>query len=88
MDEQIELGFVDIPKNYLKLSEKQKNMLADRMIDTVLTFIERELQQLPEVNRMDFLQQVLDSSIKTNVEHELYEIAAVFQRCKERINEA
>ena len=87
MDEEVELGYVDIPANYLKLEDKQKDVLADRMIDTVLMFIEKQLEPIPYVNRMDFLEQVLDSSIQTNVENEMYEIAAVFQRCKKRLNE-
>jgi hypothetical protein len=87
LDEEVELGYVDIPANYLKLEDKQKDVLADRMIDTVLMFIEKQLEPIPYVNRMDFLEQVLDSSIQTNVENEMYEIAAVFQRCKKRLNE-
>lgn len=86
MDEKIEIGAVDIPSNYIKLTEKEKNLIADKMIVNVLKLIEYQLRPLPHINRITFLEQVLESSIQSNVEDEMYEVAAIFMRCKQRLN--
>jgi hypothetical protein len=82
--EHIELGFIDIPMEYNKFTEEKKIIIINKIIDTLLLHIDRDLD--PMYNRIDFLNEVLDSSIMTNEEEEQYEICSVLLDCKKQLN--
>lgn len=86
--EQIELGWIDIPVNYPTFSEKKKVVLCDNLIDNLLTYIDKELEYSPHINRITFLNEVLESSLQSNIDLELYEVAQVIYDCKKRLNDA
>jgi hypothetical protein len=86
--EQIEIGFVDIPVKYPTFTRKKKNIVCDNLIDNLLTYIDKELESLPHINRITFLNEILESSLQSNVDLELYEVAQVIFDCKKRLNEA
>lgn len=86
--EQIEIGYIDIPIHYPTFSKRKKNIVCDNLIDHLLTYIDKELESAPHINRITFLNDVLDSTLQTNVEMELYEVAQVIYDCKKRLNEA
>lgn len=85
--EKVELGFIDIPIKYPKFTQEQKNVLCDRLIDSLLMTIDKELQPLPHINRITFLEELIDCSIESNLENESYEVCAVLRDCKLRLNE-
>jgi hypothetical protein len=85
--EQIELGWVDIPVAYPTFSKKNKIILCDNLIDKLLTYIDKELEHAPYINRITFLNEVLDSSLQSNVDMECYEVAQVIYDCKKRLND-
>jgi hypothetical protein len=86
--EQIDLGWIDIPVNYPTFSEKKKVILCDNLIDHLLTYIDKELDHAPYINRITFLNEILDSSLQSNVDLECYEVAQVIYDCKKRLNDA
>jgi hypothetical protein len=85
---QIDLGFIDIPVSYPTFSKKQKGIVCDNLIDHLLIYIDKELESVPHINRITFLNEILESSLQSNVDLELYEVAQVIYDCKKRLNEA
>lgn len=82
---QIDYGWVDIPKDYPTFSDKQKKAICNKLIDTLLTEIDKELD--PTINRITFLNEVFESSIITNEELELYEVCQVLRDCRNSLND-
>lgn len=83
--EQVEIGWVDIPISYSTFTNKNKIKICDKLIDSLLFYIDKELD--PTINRITFLEEVLDSTLETNVDLELYEVAQVIHDCKKRLND-
>lgn len=84
--EQIDIGYIDIPKEYCTLDAEGKQVICDKIIDILLLQLDRNL--LPEINRIDFLDEVLESSLITNEEQENFEVCQVISDCRKRLNEA
>ena len=80
-----EIGYVDIPKDYCEFNKKQKRALCNKLIDMLLTTIDRELD--PVINRITFLDEVLESSIISNEELEQYEICECLKDIRTILNE-
>jgi hypothetical protein len=86
MEERFDIGVIHIPVDYLLFDKETKQMVCDKIIDTLLIHIDRQLD--PEYNRIDFLLDVIESSIITNIEDEHYEMCQIMEDCKTRLNEA
>jgi hypothetical protein len=84
-NEHIELGEIDIPKEYAKFNDKQKKAICYKLIDTLLYDIDRYLD--PKFNRITFLEDVLKSSLMTNEELENFEVAQVLLDCLKHLND-
>ena len=76
---------MDIPKNYSKYTEEEKKTICNKLIDILLFHIDRELS--PEYNRITFLDEVLESSLISNEQMELYEVCEVLCDCRKMLNE-
>ena len=85
MKDKIEVGYIDIPINYINFTNKQKNIVCENIVDVLYKYIDKELE--PTINRLEFLDDVFDSTLDTNVEQENYEVAAVIRDCRKLINE-
>lgn len=83
--EQVEFGWIDVPMNYNTFTDRQKKALCNRIIDTLLRVIDKDLD--PTINRITFLDEVLESSLISNEESELYEICEVLLDCRKMLNE-
>jgi hypothetical protein len=83
--DHIELGYIDIPKNYFKYNSTMKRDVCDNILDRLYLCIDKELD--PTYNRLLFLREVLESSLETNVDNEFYEVAAVINDCIKLLNE-
>jgi hypothetical protein len=83
---QIDIGYIDIPKEYLTLDSESKKVICDRFIDIMLLQLDRNLS--PEINRIDFLDEVLESSLITNEEQENFEVCQVISDCRKRLHDA
>ena len=82
----IDMGIINIPKAYVEFTDVQKKQLCNRILNTLLNHIDENLN--PEINRIEFLDDVLVSSIESNKEEELYEICIVLSDCRKLLNEA
>lgn len=80
------IGFLDIPTNYIKYDDETKILFCNDLIDTMLRLIEKDLSKAPEINRINFLIQVLESSLITNENMENYEVCSVLRDCLNQIN--
>ena len=83
-DEHIELGFIDIPKAYLDFTVKQKKAVCNKIIDLLLTDIDKNLD--PTINRITFLDEVLESSLMSNEQDEEYIVCQVLFDCRKYLN--
>ena len=83
-DEHIELGFIDIPKAYLDFTVKQKKAVCNKIIDLLLIDIDKHLD--PTINRITFLDEVLESSLMTNEQDEEYIVCQVLFDCRKYLN--
>ena len=83
--EQTEIGYVDIPKDYCDFTKREKRALCNKLIDMLLHTIDKELD--PVINRISFLDQVLESSIISNEHLEQYEICACLNDIRTILNE-
>jgi hypothetical protein len=80
-----EIGYIDIPKEYCHFTSKEKRAVCNKLIDMLLHTIDRELD--PTINRITFLDEVLESSIISNEELEQYEICACLKDIRTILNE-
>ena len=83
-EEEIDIGNIDIPIDYSKLNSKQKVAICDNLIDTLLMSIDRILP--PEINRIQFLDEVLESSIESNNDLEQYEVSQTLYDMRKRLD--
>ena len=80
-----EIGYIDIPKEYCQFTSNEKRAVCNKLIDMLLTTIDKELD--PTINRITFLDEVLESSIISNEELEQYEICQCLMDIRTILNE-
>lgn len=85
--EQINLGYIDVPLEYGLFDNETKEAFCNSLIDNMLRMIERELSRTPEINRISFLQQLLESSLISNENMENYEVCEILKDCLNKIND-
>lgn len=83
-EDEIDIGDIIVPIDYSKLNNKQKVAICDNLIDTLLMSVDRILP--PEINRIQFLDQILESSIESNNELEQYEISQTLYDMRKRLD--
>jgi len=82
---KIRLGVIDVPTDYFEYTPQQKKDLCDRLLDKLYLYIDARLHN--SVDRIEFLREVLVSSMESNVEEEQYEIAEVIKDCIKLLDE-
>jgi hypothetical protein len=85
--EQVNIGYIDVPLEYNKFNDEYKIKFCNNLIDSMLRMIENELQAAPEINRINFLQELLESSLITNEELENYEVCIILRDCLNQFND-
>ena len=80
-----EIGYIDIPREYCQFTKKEKRAVCNKLIDLLLQTIDRELD--PVINRITFLDEVLESSIISNEHLEQYEICECLKDIRTILNE-
>lgn len=83
-EEEIDIGSIDVPIDYSKLNSKQKKAICNNLIDTLLMSIDRTLP--PHINRIQFLDEVLESSIESNNDLERYEISQTLYDMRKQLD--
>jgi hypothetical protein len=84
-EETFELGYVDVPQEYFKLEKNKKDVICLKIIDMLLHQIDDQVD--PIINRIDLLDEIMESSIESNLEDENYEVAQVFSDIRKILNE-
>ena len=85
MRKKINIGKIDIPTDYFDYDEIKKKEVCEDLLEVLYIFIDRELDE--KYNRIEFLKEVLLSSLESNVQLETYEVAAVLSDCIKILNE-
>jgi len=83
--EHVELGYIDVPKQYCKLEQNKKDILCMKIIDMLLHQIDEQVD--PTINRIDLLDEIMESSIESNLEEENYEVVQVYSDIRKILNE-
>lgn len=83
--DKIKLGYLDIPQDYFNLDDDIKRELCNDILDGMFVMIDKELQ--PNYNRLEFLREILESSLQTNIDYEHFEVAGVINDCIKLMNE-
>lgn len=83
--EQIELGYIDIPTNYFSFDEERKKEICNNIIDILLYELDKNLD--PTINRITFLDSILESSLMSNEDLEQYEICECLRDCRKSLND-
>jgi hypothetical protein len=78
------IGEIEIPLNYLTMSEEERRILCLGLFETMIDTLNRTAK--PEFDRFMILDKLLDSSIMTNEEEENFEICAVLRDIQKLIN--
>jgi hypothetical protein len=83
--EKIRLGMIDVPTDYFEYTPQQKKDLCDKLLDKLYLYIDIRLHT--SIDRIEFLREILVSSMETNAEEEQYEIAEVIKDCIKLLDE-
>jgi hypothetical protein len=73
-----------IPEDYFDMDNTNKETVCVVLMNEILELIDKQIPK--ELNRFDFLDKVIESSIQTNIEQEHYEVCAVLNDIKQMIN--
>jgi hypothetical protein len=84
LPKSIQIGYLQVPEDYFKLHSIDKETVCVMVMNDILDIIDKQLPQ--HINRLDFLDKVLDSTIVTNLEEEEYLIVQVLTDIKQLIN--
>ena len=84
-EEHVDIGVLHIPKDYMLFDEPTKKIVCDNIIDALLKHIDPYLDE--DQDRIEYLMGIIDSSIITNEQDELYEMCQIMKDCKTRLNE-
>ena len=85
MENHIKVGYMDIPNDYFELDNVNKEVVCLVLMERLLTLIDRQFDE--RFNRIEILNKLIDSSIESNINDEIYEIAAVLRDIKKVLNE-
>jgi hypothetical protein len=84
LSKHIKIGEISIPNNYWLMNEDDKEILSITLLDDMLRLIDKKIN--PKLDRVIVLNQLLDSSIKSNEQDEEYEICEVMYSIKKLLN--
>ena len=84
-EEHVDIGYFDFPKDYLKLDEEKKKNVCIEIIDILLSQIDDKIPV--EINRIEFLNGILLSSIQSGEQREQYEACQILDDCRKLLND-
>jgi predicted nucleotidyltransferase len=82
---QIRIGEVEIPHEYFSYSKEKKEELCNELLNAMLLILEDQIPS--QYNKKEVLDEILESSIITNIEDEVYEVCQVFHDVRNLLNE-
>ena len=78
---------LSVPDDYPTFTQDEKDMVLDKIIDSLIKIVDRELLMYPEINRVTYLINTLEELLKYHEQEENYECCILVQDLKRRINE-
>jgi len=85
INNHIKIGELEVPVDYFNFCKEDKEILCNEVMDAMLHILDRQLK--PDLDRLEVLDKLLESSIITNQEQEEYEICQVLVDIRTLINE-
>jgi len=85
LPKSVQIGHMTIPEDYFELDKLNKETVCVVLMNEILELIDKNIPK--HLNRFDFLEKVIESSIITNVEQEHYEVAQVLLDIKHLLND-
>lgn len=83
-NKQFDIAELLLPKDYANFKPHLKKALCNKIIESLLVIIDKSVS--PEYNKMEVLDEMLESSIITNQEDENYEVCQILYDVKNLIN--
>jgi hemoglobin-like flavoprotein len=83
--EHIKVGELEIPVDYWSIDKEQKEDLFNAIMDSMLRILDRNMNK--NIDRVQLLNRILESSIMVNLQEEQYEIVDVMTNIKKLLNE-
>lgn len=80
----IRVGEMEVPVDYFTLPQEDKDVICNSILESILYILEKNIPL--DVNHMDVLTRIIESSIITNQEEENYEICGVLTDIKKMID--
>lgn len=80
----IRVGEMEVPESYFSLPKEDKDVICNSILESILYILEKNIPK--DVNHMDVLSRIIESSIITNQEEENYEICGVLTDIKKMID--
>ena len=81
----VKVGELEVPVDYFNFCKEDKEILCNQVMDAMLHMLDRQLR--PDLDRIQILEKLLESSIITNQEEEEYELCQVLMDIRTLINE-
>ena len=85
MAKQIKVGHLDVPTDYFKLPQEDKQVVCNTILESILYILERHVND-DSVDKLNVLNRIIDSSIITNQHEENYEVCGVLVDIRNLIN--
>jgi hypothetical protein len=85
MRKHVKMGYLDVPKNYFDLTNEDKDVVRNSILEAMLYILEKNLSK--DTDKQKVLLDIIDSSIIMNEHDENYEVAGVLFDIKNMINE-
>jgi hypothetical protein len=85
MAKQIKVGHLDVPMDYFKLPQEDKEIVCNSILESILYILEKHVND-DRVDKLNVLNRIIDSSIITNQHQENYEVCGVLVDIRNLIN--
>jgi hypothetical protein len=85
MEKHVKIGELEVPVDYFNFCEEDRNILCNEVMDAMLHILDKQLKS--DLDRLEVLDSLLQSSIITNQEQEEYEVCAVLLNIRTLIHE-
>lgn len=82
----IKVGELEIPTDYFSLPQEDKNVICNSILESIMYLLEKHVTT-NEIDRVEILERIIESSIITNEMEENYEVAGVLFDVQKLINE-
>ena len=80
-----QIGYIDIPQEYGTYTQEEKIAVCNKILDKIMLVVDKELPA--HINRMTFIDEILESTLESNEQEEKYEVCSVIRDIVKLINE-